>query len=71
MKRIFALLLSGLALAAASCTHEVVVYRTHNHYYHPAPTYVGRERSPATVAGQPVHLANPGEPTTFRAETGN
>ena len=69
MNRIFTLLLAGLALAAAGCTHEVVVYHTHRTYYRPTPTYV--ERSPATLPGEPVHLANPGEPSTFRAETGN
>ena len=71
MNRILALLLAGLAIAVTGCTHETVVYRTHRTYYR-QPVYVEREqRSPATVAGQATQLTNPGEPATFRAESGN
>lgn len=63
MKTIHSLLLASVVVALASCTHEVVYYRTKPRT---VTTTVYRS-SPTTLPGQAYQLPNPEAPSSFRA----
>lgn len=62
MKTIALLLLGAAAISAVGCSHDEYVY------HHTTHTYAHHEE-PSAIVGQPTHLAEPGAPETFRAES--